>query len=206
MHNLALKSPVFDRPAMSLIAKGIGPHSADLYIGGMEAARDIKMLRERGVGIVVNCAVNLDINLVEQEILPEGGGKASAGYGPLRYYKFGMIDGYGNPAAMMLSGYLLLRGAIHQNMPKRETYPFSDGGNILVNCRAGRSRSTALVSLFLHLECPDQFPRLEDAVAHVRTRRELRPEEWFEAPKPMLIEAAQKAVPWARALAERDAP
>jgi hypothetical protein len=30
----------------------------------------------------------------------------------------------------------------------------------------------------------------------VRVRRDLRPDEWFETPKPMLIEAARQAERW----------
>jgi protein-tyrosine phosphatase len=81
-------------------------------------------------------------------------------------------------------------------MPKRPTYPFRDGGNILVNCRGGRSRSVSLVALFLHKQQPNLYPRLEDAVAAIRTRRQLMPDEWFETPKPMLYEAARRASAW----------
>ena len=58
-------------------------------------------------------------------------------------------------------------------MPKRATYPFADGGNILVNCRGGRSRSVSLVALFLHKQQPHLFPTLDAAVAHIREHREL---------------------------------
>jgi len=81
-------------------------------------------------------------------------------------------------------------------MPKRETYPFADGGNVLVNCRSGRSRSVSLVALFLHKQQPDLYPTLDDALAVIRTKRELRPDEWFETPKPMLYAAARRASDW----------
>ena len=54
---------------------------------------------------------------------------------------------------------------------------------MLVNCRGGRSRSVALVG-FLHVEMPERYPTLESALAHVRTQRDLQPDEWFETPKP----------------------
>ena len=200
------RAPVFERPAISPIAEDIGPHGATLYIGGMEGARDMELLRAHDIRVLVNCAVNLDFDLVDRALLAPGGGKVAAGYGALRYYKIGMIDGDGNPSAMMLAGLLILQGALRQTMPDRPTYPFEDGGNVLVNCRAGRSRSVALVSLLLHVEVPDRFPTLDDAVAHVRKARELRPEEWFETPKPMLLEAAREAAGWARAMAAGGTP
>ncbi|EBA10478.1 dual specificity protein phosphatase family protein [Sagittula stellata] len=194
-------APVYDRPAISPIAEGIGPHGATIYIGGMEGARDMALLRTHDIRVLVNCAVNLDFDLVDRVLMDPGDGKVAAGYGALRYYKIGMIDGDGNPSAMMLAGLLILQGALRQTMPDRPTYPFKDGGNVLVNCRAGRSRSVALVSLLLHVEAPERFPTLDDAVAHVREARQLRPDEWFETPKPMLLEAAREAAAWAQAMA-----
>ena len=81
-------------------------------------------------------------------------------------------------------------------MPKRETYPFADGGNVLVNCRSGRSRSVSLVALFLHKQQPHLYPTLDHAVAVIREKRELRADEWFETPKPMLYAAARRASEW----------
>jgi hypothetical protein len=57
-----------------------------------------------------------------------------------------------------------------------------------------------LVALYLHLSRPDKFPKLDTAIAHVREKRELHPDEWFSAPKPMLIEAARRAADVARKL------
>ena len=96
----------------------------------------------------------------------------------------------------MLAGYYLLQGAFQQVLPDRASYPRRERGNVLVNCRGGRSRSVVLVSLFLHHTAPDLFPTLDDALNHVRTHRELRVDEWFEAPKPVLIEAARRASRW----------
>ena len=74
----------------------------------------------------------------------------------MRYYKLGLIDGPGNPETMMLAGFYLLRGAFEQQLPEKATYPRRARGNVLVNCRGGRSRSVALVALFLAVEMPDQ--------------------------------------------------
>lgn len=187
------KAPVYDRPAISLITEGLAPNNSALFIGGLEGARDLGLLRENGISIVVNCAVNLDINFVRNPANPEDGDRCATGFSEVRYYKLGMIDGGGNPDTMMLGGYYILLGALRQTMPKRATYPFEDGGNVLVNCRSGRSRSVSLVALFLHKQQPHLFPTLDSAVAHIREKRELRPDEWFETPKPMLYEAARRA-------------
>ena len=89
---------------------------------------------------------NLDINLVREEEVSINDDLCASGYAAVRYYKLGMIDGDGSPDTMMLGAYYILDGALRQTMPKRETYPFADGGNILVNCRGGRSRSVSLRS------------------------------------------------------------
>lgn len=191
-----MDAPVYTRPAISLIARELGPHSADLYIGGSDGARDLDLLKRHGISIVVNCAINLDINLVREEEVSINDDLCASGYAAVRYYKLGMIDGDGSPDTMMLGAYYILDGALRQTMPKRATYPFADGGNILVNCRGGRSRSVSLVALFLHKQQPHLFPTLDAAVAHIREHRELRPDEWFETPKPMLYEAARRASAW----------
>lgn len=189
-----MDGPVYARPAISLIAEGLGPHNAALYIGGSDGASDLGLLRRHGITTVVNCAVNLDINLVQA--VAEEGDRCALGHGDTRYYKLGLIDGEGSPDTMMLGAYYILDGALRQTMPKRETYPFVDGGNVLVNCRSGRSRSVSLVALFLHKQQPDLYPTLDDALAVIRTKRELRPDEWFETPKPMLYAAARRASDW----------
>ena len=72
----------------------------------------------------------------------------------------------------MLAGFYLLRGAFEQRLPEKHTYPRRERGHMLVNCRGGRSRSVALVALFLHVEMPERYPTLDDALAHVRARRD----------------------------------
>jgi hypothetical protein len=191
-----MDAPVHTRPAISLIAEGLGPHGSALYIGGSEGARDLGLLRRNGITAVVNCAINLDINYVEVPSDEGNGERRASGFAAIRYYKIGMIDDDGSPDTMMLGAYYILDGALHQSMPKRPTYPFRDGGNILVNCRGGRSRSVSLVALFLHKQQPNLYPTLDDAVAAIRARRQLMPDEWFETPKPMLYEAARRASAW----------
>ena len=196
-----MDGPVYSRPAISLITRGLGPHDASLFIGGSDGASDLGLLRRHGITTVVNCAVNLDINYVQGE--PESEDVRASGYGDIRYYKVGLIDGEGSPDTMMLGAYYILDGALRQTMPKRHTYPFADGGNILVNCRSGRSRSVSLVALYIHRQQRELFPTMDDAIAHIREHRELRPDEWFETPKPTLLAAAKRASDWIDMIEQR---
>lgn len=189
-------SPRYERPTISLIEQHLPRYGVDIYIGGMEGAGDLDLLREKSITTVVNCAVNLDFNYATEPFNEGEPSDVIYGVGAVRYYKLGLIDGHGNPETMLLSGFYLLRGAFTQELPDRGTYRRRERGNVLVNCRGGRSRSVTLVALFLHVEMPDRFPTLDDALHHVRVKRELRPDEWFETPKPMLIAAARKAREW----------
>ena len=186
-------APVYQRPPISLISKGHGPDGVSLYVGATEGARDIELLEATGISTVVNCAVNLDINYVRHPAFAESPGKCAAGSGAIRSYKIGLIDGAGNPKPMLMAGYYILDGAMKQMMPERSSYPHKTRGHVLVHCRGGRSRSVALVALYLHCQQPEIYPELEDAIRHVRWKRELREDEWHETPKPALIEAARYA-------------
>lgn len=184
------------RGPLHLVAQDLG--GVDLYVGNRQAASDPALLARHGIRAVLNCALNLDLNLVETPA-PDSRNQ-DFGRAAIRYYKLGLIDGPGNPAEMLLAGYLQLRGLMRQTMPAKVTYPWPSGGHVLVNCRGGRSRSVILVSLFLHLERGQAFPTLEAAIAHVRQMRQLDPVEWPSAPKPVLIEAATWAAQAARQL------
>lgn len=190
---MAQIAPRYDRPNISLVATDVGADKVSLFIGGTEGARDLDLLRENNISTVINCAVNLDFNYVLDPDHPAGPGKVAAGHGAIRAYKIGLIDGDGNPSRMILAGYYILDGALKQQLPERPSYPLRERGNVLVHCRGGRSRSVALVSLYLARNQRHLFPTFEDALAHVRERRELRRDEWFETPKPMLVAAAKKA-------------
>lgn len=177
------------RAPLHVIARDFS--GVDLYIGNRQAASDPALLARHGVNAVLNCALNLDINLVQSPATDSR--HQDFGRAGLRYYKLGLIDGAGNPAEMLLAGYLQLCGLMRQQMPNKATYPWPSGGHVLVNCRGGRSRSVILVSLFLHLQRSADFPALVDAITYVREMRQLEPVEWPSAPKPVLIEAAQWA-------------
>lgn len=190
----------FEHPTISLIEADLQPGGFSMYIGGAAAARDVALLREHNIAVVVNCAINLDINYVTEPNEPAEGEKCAHGTGPVRTFKLGLVDGPGNPEFMLLGGFLLLDGAMRQELPIKRSYPLRDRGNVLVHCRGGRSRSTILVALYLHLHRPDKFPDLDQAIAHVREKRSLHPDEWYSAPKPVLIDAARRAADAVRTL------
>lgn len=183
------------RPKLSLVAENVKPYGVDIYVGGMQGASDIDMLRARNITTVINCAVNLDLNYISQPLSPAEQ-TVSYGFGDVRYYKLGLIDGPGNPETMMLAGYYLLKGALEQRLPDEPTYPRRESGNVLVNCRGGRSRSVTLVALFLSTVEPQRFGTLDAAIRHVREKRELLTDVLDETPKPILLEAARRARRW----------
>jgi hypothetical protein len=184
----------FPRPSMSLIVEELPPFGVKLYVGDANSASDRALLEQNEVAIVVNCAVNLDVDYSAGV----GGSEIASPHGPIRNYKLGLIDDAGNPDTMLLAGYFLLDGALHQQLPDRHTYPHRRRGSVLLHCRGGRSRSVILASLYIHIRMPDRFPTLEAAIDHLRVARELHPDEWDETPKPMLTEAARHAATWIR--------
>lgn len=182
------------RPPVSLIVEDFPGWGVDIYIGDSSGVSDVALLAAHDIGVVINCAVNLDIDWVT---VPESGATPpllTFGSGPVRYYKLGLVDGDGNAPEMLHAGYQLMRSALLQQIPEKASYRNRKRGNILVNCRGGRSRSVALVALFMHLECPSRFPTLDDAIALIRDKRQLHPDEWFETPKPSLIRLAEHAI------------
>ena len=189
-----MTTPIIDRPLFSLISEGIGPDSVSLYIGCKDAASDLEKIRQLGITTVINCAVNLDINYVSKANSTYEKGKLLTGNAPIRTYKIGLVDDVGNAPEMILGGYLILKSVLEQRMPERQSYPVKERGNILVHCRGGRSRSVALVALYLHLQLEQNYPTLEDAIAHVRIARKLHSDEWFETPKKVFIDDAHRAI------------
>lgn len=200
-------APHHPRPDISLIERDLAPYGVSLFIGGREGTTNLALLRELGITTVVNCAVNFDVNLVQEPDPAADPDGLPWGHGAVRYYKLGLVDGPGNPETMMLAGYYIVRGALSQVLPERASYPRRERGNLLVNCRGGRSRSVALVALVLHRTMPEKYPDIDAALAHIRRARDLLPDEWHTAPKPMLVEAARKASSWIdRIEAEDSAP
>jgi myo-inositol-1(or 4)-monophosphatase len=192
--------PHYRRPPISLIETNIPGWGVDLYIGGSTGVANTELLAKHAIKIVINCAVNLDIDWVTHPQAERSEHSLPYGAGPVRYYKLGLIDGPGNPPAMMLAGYHLMRSALDQILPDKPSYQNRERGNILVNCRGGRSRSVTLVAVFLHLEYPHRYPTLDAAIAHIRDKRQLHPDEWYETPKPELIRMAEDTIRMATAL------
>jgi hypothetical protein len=184
----------YPRPPMSLIVDDLPPFGIKLFVGDANAASDRALLESNDIAIVVNCAVNLEIDYAAGV----DGSEIASPHGPIRNYKLGLIDDAGNPDTMLLAGYYLLDGALHQQLPDRSTYPHRRRGNVLLHCRGGRSRSVILAALYIHIQMPDRFATLEAAIDHLRVMRELHPNEWMETPKPMLTEAARHAASWIR--------
>ncbi|MDH7803419.1 MULTISPECIES: dual specificity protein phosphatase [unclassified Rhizobium] len=183
-------------PKLSRIYERHPLYGVDLFISGKEGASDLKLLRKNGITTVVNCAVNLDFNFVEQPQIVSDHEGSIYGPGEIRYYKIGLIDGDGNPDTQMVAAHYILRAALEQILPDKPSYPRRERGNVLINCRGGRSRSVAVVALFLHLTLPVEFPTLDDAIGFVRVKRELPENEWYKAPKPVLADAARRAAGW----------
>ena len=183
-------------PKLSRIYEQHPLYGVDLFISGKEGASDLNLLRQNGITTVVNCAVNLDFNFVEQPQVVSDHEGSIYGPGEIRYYKIGLIDGAGNPDTQMVAAHYILRAALEQVLPDKPSYPRRERGSVLINCRGGRSRSVAVVALFLHLTLPVEFPTLDDAIDFVRVKRELPENEWFKAPKPVLADAARRAAGW----------
>lgn len=183
-------------PKLSLIYEQHPLYGVDLFISGKEGASDLNLLRRHGITTVVNCAVNLDFNFVEHPQVVSDHEGSVYGPGEIRYFKIGLIDGEGNPETQMVAAHYILRAALEQILPEKPSYPRRERGSVLINCRGGRSRSVAVVALFLHLTLPLEFPTLEDAIGFVRVKRELPENEWYKAPKPVLADAARRAAGW----------
>ena len=173
---------------MNAIADGIGPHGAVLYIGNQLAASDDALLKDHDITCGLNCAVNLDINYVDQTLdKSDGGDYRVFGHAPVRSAKVGMIDGPGNSPAHLISACHLIDAMLNQTIPEKKSYPIKRTGNILVHCRGGRSRSVAVSALYLHLKHPGRWPTFDEALQLVRDKRRLQPEEYHEAPKEDLL-------------------
>lgn len=179
---------------LSLIVEDLLGLGVNLYVGGSTGATDLALLEKHQIKTVINCAVNLDIDYVKYPALGDINRLLRHGAGAVRYYKLGLIDGPGNTREQVYAGYQMLRAALLQHMPDKPSYRNQQRGNVLVHCRGGRSRSVIVVALFLHLEYPGLYPKLDDAIATVRDKRKLHPNEWFEAPKPELIALAEHAI------------
>ena len=176
---------------MSFVAGGLGKRSVDLYIGDKIAAGDIDLLRAHDITSVLNTAVNLDINYVGEPIDSHPGGKVLMfGHSPIRMAKVGMIDGPGNLPSLLLAACHTVEGLLHQDSPTKASYPPHEPGNLLIHCRAGRSRSVIVAALYLHGKYPEKWPSFEQTLDYVREQRGMAPEEYERVPTPAMMELA----------------
>lgn len=132
-----------------------------LYVGNLTGASDPQAMLAENITSSLNVSLNIHVPEVQ---LPDGI--------HVRRAKVGLIDGEGNNAAHMAAAVLALDGLVTQASPGKAYYPAHRAGNVLVNCRGGRSRSVAVLALYLHLKDPAAFPDFEQAVNHIRHLRD----------------------------------
>ena len=101
------------------LADGIGINNVSLFIGDQIAASDDNLLRQHKIINVLNCAVNCDINYVDETLdLTPGKVNRVFGYAPVRTAKIGMINGDGNDPILMFAAVHMLHGMLHQTFPE----------------------------------------------------------------------------------------
>ena len=131
-----------------------------LYVGNLCGAGDAAALQAAGITSSLNVSLNIDVAPLQ---LPDGS--------HMRRAKVGLIDGAGNSPAHLAAAVLALEGLVTQASPGKPNYPAHRAGNVLVNCRGGRSRSVIVLALYLHLRAADRFATLDAAISHIRTAR-----------------------------------
>ncbi|AQZ51653.1 dual specificity protein phosphatase family protein [Martelella mediterranea] len=166
-----------DRPLLFPVIDGVGPHAKTLFLGNLAAAEDPDCLLDAGITETLNVSINMFPGPL---LLPDGT--------HIRRYQIGMIDGDGNDPHLLAAGVFTIEGLMRGYVPSKPHYPSHRKGNILVHCRGGRSRSVALIALWLSTFARDRFASFESALAHLRQLREL--DESYPLP-PMLALAEE---------------
>ena len=167
--NLITSEPVLsteqqkdNQPLLWPVEEHVGPYDATLFIGNGTVACDGAALAAHGITSALNVAVNLPPAPV---FLPDGM--------LLRHSHVGLIDGRGNTVPHLMAAILALGGLLTQDSQGKAGYPAHRPGNTLVYCRGGRSRSVAVLALFLHLALTHRYPTLKHALDHLRATRGL---------------------------------
>jgi hypothetical protein len=165
------------------LADGIGIDKVSLFVGDQIGASDDNLLRQHNIINVLNCAVNCDINYVDEtlDITPDGANRVF-GYAPVRTAKIGMIDGEGNDPMLMFAAVHMLHGMLHQTFPDKKSYPLKQPGNVLVHCRGGRSRSVVVAALYFNHKLPNHWPSLDDLIDEIRNKRGIPHDEFDRVP------------------------
>jgi len=131
-----------------------------LYVGNQTAACDADTLLALDITSTLNVSVNIVVPALQL---------ADGSY--VRRANVGLIDGDGNPASYVAAAVLTLHGLLNQASPGKPHYPAHRYGNVLVNCRGGRSRSVTVLALYMHLTTTDKWPTLRSAIDHIRDLR-----------------------------------
>ncbi|WP_244212724.1 dual specificity protein phosphatase family protein [Rahnella woolbedingensis] len=150
------------RPLLIKIVPVTGQHHRWLYLGNGPAAQDAYLLHQHNITSALNTAVNLQLGNLA---LPDSTW--------LRRTQIGLIDGAGNTVSHLLSAVLALDGLLGQASPGKVSYPPHRAANVLVHCRGGRSRSVAVLALYLYFTQSERFPTPQAALAFLRELRGL---------------------------------
>ena len=166
-----------DRPLLFPVIEGVGPHAKTLFLGNLATAEDPDCLLDAGITETLNVSINM---------FP---GPLTLSDGThIRRYQIGMIDGDGNDPHLLAAAVFTIEGLMRGYVPAKPHYPKHRKGNILIHCRGGRSRSVALIALWLSTFARDRFASFESALAHLRQLRGL--DETYPLP-PMLALAEE---------------
>lgn len=149
-------------PMLVQVYDNAGPHKVGLFIGNEVAANDAPLLQKAGITSTINIAVNRYLPPLD---LPDGTA--------IRRTQIGLIDGHGNHPMHLAAAVMALYGVLDQESPGKPHYPAHKLGNVLVNCRGGRSRSLTVLALYLHWTDQARFPSLDEAIEHIRNLRRM---------------------------------
>lgn len=150
------------RPLLIKIVPVAGQDHRWLYLGNGPAAQDAYLLHQHNITSALNTAVNLQLGNLA---LPDSTW--------LRRTQIGLIDGAGNTVTHLLAGVLALDGLLGQASPGKVSYPPHRAANVLVHCRGGRSRSVAVLALYLYFTQSERFPTPQAALTFLRELRGL---------------------------------
>lgn len=150
------------RPLLWQVSDAPGPGLGALWLGNLPAAEDGAALQQAGIAASLNLAMNIFPGPL---VRPDGL--------HLRRYQIGLLDGPGNAPESLAAAVTLIDGLAAIYTEGKPHYPAHARGGLLVHCRGGRSRSVTVLALWLHLRRPAEFPRFEDALAHLRALRGL---------------------------------
>ena len=164
-HHLPAAAPEHEaredaRPLLFPVIDAPGPGLDRLWLGNLPAAEDAAALHEAGITASLNLAMNLFPGPLE---LPDRT--------LLRRYQIGLLDGPGNAPQSLAAAVLLVDGLAAGYTAGKPHYPPHRTGGLLVHCRGGRSRSVAVLALWLHLRRRERFPTLDAALDHMRALR-----------------------------------